>query len=521
MNMTSKPKNNEISKTTEQETAPKKSAEKSVVNYYARNGKSIHLRTWNYFALFAVVLMVAVAVLYAGLSGPSYTFFKNYEIRSTIDNIEEYLNDIETNKGEITTLANESNAELFVFLINEDGVDTDNIVFSCNPLGSNAQSVSPAINEFKAEQIKKLYAEAISKEKSVIDQVTQNDVIFLTCLDIYTVNDSTYAVAATSSLSSQIGTRRIMLTQATLLFILALIMGLVYSWWLSKRLSNPIVNMSVSARKLAKGDYTVQFEGNGYNEVDELAEALNYATEQLSVTESMRKDIVANVSHDLKTPLTLIKSYAEMLKDFPDASIEKREERLDVIIKETDRITTLVNEMTELTLSESGNMKLNKEVFSLSELALSVVASFSTKAEKENCKLTADIQPDLCVHADKSQIEQVIYNYVSNAFNYTGDEKEIRIELKEKNGVLRFDCYDNGVGLSDQDKERIWNRYYRVSKTYGRNGNTGLGLSIVKSILIQHDAKYGVNSVLSQGSDFYFEIKRYVPDSALPPTEDI
>jgi len=218
--------------------------------------------------------------------------------------------------------------------------------------------------------------------------------------------------------------------------------------------------------------------------------------------------LLANISHDLKTPLTIIKSYAELIKDITGDNKAKREEQLDVIIDEAKRLTELVNEILVVS-QQNSTSKLNKTDFDFSELVESVVKKFDFDNSGYNFR--RDVKKGLWVNADRHKIEQVLFNFISNAVKYCGKDKEIIIVVKEAGGSARFDVFDHGNGISKQEQKYIWDRFSRASQKYKRGDSTGLGLSIVRSILKSHDAVFGVNSAVGKGSDFYFELPLVEP----------
>ncbi|NCA67326.1 MAG: HAMP domain-containing histidine kinase [Clostridia bacterium] len=269
-----------------------------------------------------------------------------------------------------------------------------------------------------------------------------------------------------------------------------------------------ISELSKGAEKLAKGDYSVQFDVKGYTEVKELANTLNYAANEMKKTEGLRRELIANVSHDLRTPLTIIKGYAELIKDISGKDKMKREEHLDIIIREADRLTILVRDMLNLSQMESDGKIKCMERINISKLVAKVTDSFNIFAEKDQYVFINDITPDLHVIGDGTRLELVVYNLISNAVNYTGDDKKVIIRLFEQNGNIKFEVEDTGCGLSEQVQKEIWQRYYRAKEHKRNYPGSGLGLSIVKSILDYHKSDYGVISEEGKGSVFYFYMSK-------------
>ncbi len=287
-----------------------------------------------------------------------------------------------------------------------------------------------------------------------------------------------------------------------------LIMGaLIIALAISRVICAPLEKMSRSARRLAKGDYNAEFIGGGYREAEELGEALNYAAGELAKTDNLQKELVANISHDLRTPLTMIKGYSEVMRDIPG---ENNPENVQVIIDETERLTELVNDMLDLSKIRAGTRKPELETFDLTETVRSVLMRYEKLTERDNYSITFSADENVFVTADRTMILQVIYNLVNNALNYTGEDKHVSIDQSVWDNRVRISVIDTGVGIAEEDIPYIWDRYYKVDKVHKRaKVGTGLGLSIVKGILESHGALYGVESQVGEGSNFWFELETF------------
>lgn len=289
-------------------------------------------------------------------------------------------------------------------------------------------------------------------------------------------------------------------------FLLSLVIGYV----LSKKLSKPIVKVNKTALKMAEGDYDIVFETDeDIDEINQLVKTLNHAKDELSKTEELRRDLLANVGHDLKTPLTMIKAYAEMVRDLTYNKKQKRIQNCNVIIEEADRMTGLVNDIVDLSQLQSRVLEMHMERFNITELVYTILKRYDILKEKEDLKFVFDEKNDYYVYADKKKLEQVIYNLLNNAINYTGEDNTVTIRLIPKEDVIRVEISDTGKGIKEEDLPHIWDRYYKNSKKHKRNAvGTGIGLSIVKNILINHHFEYGVISKKGEGTTFYFEAKQ-------------
>ena len=219
---------------------------------------------------------------------------------------------------------------------------------------------------------------------------------------------------------------------------------------------------------------------------------------------------MSNVSHDLKTPLTMIKAYAEMVRDISYKDKNKREESLNIIIEEVDRLNLLVGDILELSSMQSNMTKLNKENFDLIELINTILNRYKIYTVTEDYIFKFNCNKDkIIINADKKKMEQVIYNLINNAINYTGSDNTVTIKVTESWKNIKVEIIDTGKGIKKEDINHIWDKYYKSEKKHKRNMiGTGIGLSIVKNIFVLHNYEYGVISKKDKGSTFYFYIKK-------------
>lgn len=295
-------------------------------------------------------------------------------------------------------------------------------------------------------------------------------------------------------------------------YIALIIFGisLIISYVISSQISRPIVKISDSAKKLANGDFNVSFSTDSkVQEIKELSTTLDLAKNELSKTDELRRDLMANVGHDLRTPLTMIKAYAEMTRDLENQTPEKRAENMNIIIEETDRLNVLVSDILDLSKLQSSTYELKTEEFDLNELIRNIIKRFYILIDSDGYEFIYNNDKEIKVKADKKRIEQVIYNLLNNAVNYTGEDKKIYINVTDEKKKVLVEIRDTGKGIDKEEIKYIWNKYYHNEKKHKRNAyGTGLGLSIVKTILESHNYKYGVKSVKNKGTTFYFEIDK-------------
>lgn len=302
-------------------------------------------------------------------------------------------------------------------------------------------------------------------------------------------------------LSSTVSTMRLMLVFVSVFLVVS---AAILSSFVSSKMSRPAVEMSMEASHLALGNYDVHFDGGNYKELCDLADALNRAAEELSRLDGMQKDLIANISHDLRTPLTMIAGYSEVVRDIPG---ENTPENMQIIIDETNRLASLVNDMLDLSRLISGTQKLNISEFSLTEAVRETVSRYSKLREREGYTLDFEYDCEAEVRADKTRILQVLYNLINNAVNYTGADKRVLIKQKVTGNTCRIEVIDHGCGIAEDELPMIWERYYKSKEFHKRSQiGTGLGLSIVKNILVLHGASFGVKSKKDCGSNFWFEL---------------
>ena len=295
--------------------------------------------------------------------------------------------------------------------------------------------------------------------------------------------------------------------QLMLITIILIIAAFFISMLLSEHLSRPIDRITRAAEKLAEGDFNTRFDGRGYLEAYKLAETLTYAEKELSRVDTMQRDLIANVSHDLRTPLTMLKAYAEMIRDLSGDNPVKRNEHLEIIISETDRLALLVNDMLDLSKLESGQQKLNCSEFDITLKLNEIIGRYKGVSGKMDYHIHFIPDKEKTVYCDVVKIEQVIYNLINNAINYTGEDKQVYVRQVNLPDGVRIEIEDTGDGIDEEKIKLIFDKYYRSENHKREVVGTGLGLSIVKAILKLHNYDYGVNSTIGKGSVFWFTIK--------------
>ena len=285
-----------------------------------------------------------------------------------------------------------------------------------------------------------------------------------------------------------------------IMVFLAILLAII----ISKRISKPIEQINQIAKLLTIGNYEIEFQGEGYLEIKELSDTLNIAAIELSNVERLRRELMANISHDLRTPLALIYSYAEIMHDFPH---EITPEQSQIIMDETKRLTSLVNDVLDISNLEVGKAKLNKVRFNFSESLRKTINRMRELVKNEGYQIEFKYDKDVYLLADEVKLIQAFYNLLLNAITHSGDVKTVTVRQIIKEGIVRIEVIDYGEGIKESDLPHIWERYYKVDKKHNRPIiGTGLGLSIVKKVIEMHNGEYGVESELGKGSVFWFSL---------------
>lgn len=319
--------------------------------------------------------------------------------------------------------------------------------------------------------------------------------------------DGQYAVIVSTSLA-QIATAAGVLSSllppiALLLLLLNLAVAFAFSRWFTK----PIQQLSAGAREIADGNYDVRVNVVRHDEIGLLGQEFNHMASEVKRSAQLEKDILANVSHDLRTPLTLIKGYAETVRDITGPDACKRTEQCNIIVDETDRLSALVNSVMELSKVSSGAEKMNLVEFDMSQLCFEVTGRYDAVCDQNGWTLTLEADRECMVRADPAMMERVLHNLLGNATHHIGADGVFLLRaIPMEGGGCRVEVEDHGPGIPPEDLPYIFDRYYRARKDAGKTG-TGLGLSITKAILQQHGFAFGVNSALGHGATFWFEMR--------------
>ena len=328
-------------------------------------------------------------------------------------------------------------------------------------------------------------------------------------------SQSEYIVMVASELApvqEAVSTIRMQLIWITAVLLLV---ATISSFVIARSLTKPILQVSAAAQEIAKGNLNTYVDIRSKDELGRLGNDFNAMSKEISKANSLQRELIANVSHDIRTPLTMIKGYAETIKDLTGDIKEKRDAQLDIIIDESNRLNGLVNDILDLSKLQAGQITPEYSQFDLAAKLRDIIHRYDLLTTNEGYQFTLTAPAKVMVYADELKIEQVIYNLVNNATNHTGPDKKVFVVLEDEPNRAVVKVIDTGVGIEKKYLPLIWDRYYKPYKKKDRKGmGTGLGLSIVKGILQMHHFNFGVTSTKGQGSTFWFEVKKGEADNS-------
>lgn len=301
-------------------------------------------------------------------------------------------------------------------------------------------------------------------------------------------------------------TEAILKEQLIVVSVILVLISLLLTYFSSRAFTKPILRINEAAAKMAEGNLSIKVDVESSDELGMLAGTINNLSVQLQKIEELRKELIANVSHEFRTPLSLIKGYAETIRDVTGDIPEKRNRQLGIILEEADRLRDMVDDTLNLSQMQSEHFKLELKSFDIGTAVMSIEDKFSYILEEKGIELAIKVSHEnMIVMGDEAKIQQVLYNFVNNACNHTDSGGRIGIEAIENEDSVKVMVMDNGEGIAEEELPYVWDRFYKASK--GKKG-TGLGLSIAKNILDAHGCSYGVESKLGEGALFWFEIKK-------------
>jgi len=476
---------------------------------------------WKMFAILLVFIVAVVLVVWLFQVGLLNYFYRNTKF-SELELTAEKMSSVAYDEDKLESVASECAEDYYSFIVIykvENGV--------AKPMFETGNRAGSVMTFFSKGDLQKLYENTANSKDLCFSAVAFRDDADMRYF-VFEEYNRAYFQTQVTKFASAVNTRLIstdgvyyfiiqtaelspvnavvrtlnkqFLWIGSVLVIIALVLALI----ISKLITKPIIEMNSAAQSLAHGRYDIEFSGKAYREICELSDTLNYAATELSKNDDLQRELIANVSHDLRTPLAMIKGYGEVMRDIPG---ENTPENVQVIIDETERLTGLVNDMLDMSKLQAGTRKPEITLFSLTDVVRDTMTRYEKLIKQDGYKIEFVADENVWVYADSVMLLQVVYNLINNAINYSGDDKRVVVTQSVSDSKVRLSVRDTGSGIAAEDIPLIWDRYYKVDKTHKRAAvGTGLGLSIVKEILELHGAKFGVNSTLGEGSTFWFEL---------------
>jgi len=466
------------------------------------------------FLGFTIVMLVVLWLFQTLLLDDFYKVIKIRQVKKTAeyicDNIDEsdlkdYLEEVRE-RNDMSVGLYDTSSEFIRRIYTGDkaaGISMDIMpheVYACYEKAKHSGGV--AIIDDEEDYFEK---DVFNIRKGEMPQFEQSENDNLTCAKIVlTDRGAEYMVIIRTQIMPVNSTVETLKVQLLIVTIFLGALGVVFAVVVSAKISKPLTKTNKAAKELARQNYDVEFDQKGYREIGELSATLSYAANELSAVDRLRRELISNISHDLRTPLTMIGGYAEVMRDIPG---ENTPENLQIIIDESQRLSQLVADLLDLSKLESGNIPMSMEVFCLTDSVRSIFTRYAKLVEHNEYKILFEQDVDVDVVGDEIRLSQVIYNLINNAINYSGEDKTVVVRQIVKDGKVRIEVVDKGEGIAPEDLQNIWDRYYRVDKEHKSAViGTGLGLSIAKNVLVLHNAHFGVKSALGVGSTFWFEL---------------
>ncbi|MDF2614330.1 MAG: signal transduction histidine kinase [Clostridia bacterium] len=375
---------------------------------------------------------------------------------------------------------------------------------------SEEDGIRCMMHNFRHSQVLLLRDElAVSPSSSVTLTSSQNNmhtqVLFIGTR--FSVKNQDFMLFTTAPLVPLKSTTDILGKQFIYILIAALIIGIIIAFLLSRSLTKPILRLNKATHSVREGNFNFILETKTDDELGELTQNFNEMVNALLQRDTVKRNLIANVSHDLRTPLTMIQGYAEAIRDLTGEHKEKRTKQLNIIIEESKRLNHLITDMLTLSQMQEGHINIKQGIFDLAKQIPYLLNQYDLLKDK-GYTFEYNGPSKLNVYGDVLKINQVILNLINNAVNYTGIDKRVIITIIVLEKTAKISVMDTGSGIPDNKLAYIWDKYYKVDSSISRAiSSTGIGLSIVKEILTAHQASFGTYNDAAYGAVFWFELQ--------------
>lgn len=303
-------------------------------------------------------------------------------------------------------------------------------------------------------------------------------------------------------------TTAVLKQQLMIVCLFSLLIGSCIAFIFANKFSKPILEINEASKRIAEGDFDTVVSVKSKDEVAMLAQTINHMSRQLKQKDNIKKQFIANISHELKTPLSSIRAYGELLLDCDIVDKNEKDKYAEIIIMNSKKLNTMVEDILELSEIQSGNYTLELSSFCLIELIEDILNDIQALAAEKNVQITLKTFNDiLLITSDKDKIHSVFCNILQNAIRHSNLNGIVEIKLTNIDSNIHICIIDNGEGIPEDKLPYIWDRFYKVDKSRksGKSG-AGLGMAIVKEILELHNYTYGIESQIGIGTQVWFII---------------
>lgn len=500
---------------------------------FKNKGFHPNLRTKLFMLIAGVLLFNILLTLFFGstLFGTLYTADKKKELRQNATELKGLYNSAENSFWLQLLQTENKNMTVSIFRIGWGEISVE--------YTTRQNSRNTVVNEATVEKLRRFYTsrsyeEILDSDKVYFDQTQSQNTGYLTVF-IHLGNDRFLMIETPEQYIQE--TADLTVRYVFFISLFTFLIAIVLVFFTSGSVTRPIREVQQAADRISKLDFEQKCEVRSQDEIGKLAQSINHMSERLQESisslmdsnellrddllrqeqsEEMRRRFIANVSHDFKTPLTLIVSYAEALRDTDDADEKTRREYLDIIMEEGNKLSGLVKSLLELSRLESGTVELERSVFSISELLKDTVHKHKILLQSNRIEVQSDLDDSLIVYADYEKMERVAANLFENAIKYCSDAGMIRISAKQQDDLCMVRIFNTGSHIEQEDLANIFVSFYRGDKARARDSmqSYGIGLAIVKAILDMHGRHYGAQNI-ENGVEFWFDLKLADLDSGL------
>lgn len=486
--------------------------------------KSVRFKLFFIMCVVILIIVLFLILINSIVLENFYIYSKTATIKQVYQKVNNYYASENPNinlETELKKIAYKNNFDILI------KTDTNLIIFTSDKEFLSSTYILKDINEITRENINTQN----DKKNNLNIKITADETNNINYMFLTGILDNGYVLYIRMPISPIKESVKISNTLLLMIGGVTLAVAGVVASFISKKFTNPILQLNDIANKMAKLDFSQKYRvTDTEDEINELGRSINTMSDKLETTikqlqksnielekdieekskiDDMRKQFISDVSHELKTPIALIQGYAEGLIENVSTDEESRRFYAEVILDETNKMDRLVKQLLELMKLEYGKKEFNNEKFDINELINEVIRKCEVMLQKNNIQVEFESKKPIYVWADEFYIEQVVTNYFTNAIKHTeeiGNNKKIKITVKQLNDKMRITVFNTGKTIPEEDLTRIWGRFYKVDSSRNRqDGGTGIGLALVKAIMNNYQNEYGVNNK-KDGVEFYFDV---------------